>query len=328
MNEINTPEYKYWIDWSKIIGIYLVTLGHGSLVSSEIKTFIYSFHMPLFFIISGLLYKRRGFKDTFVKCWRSLIIPYFIINTILLLLTIGKSYILDGGCTMKEIASYVIPIFIGLGYKVDWLTPLCPPLWFLIALFCIQLMMSLGRTRLFNFILSTICIGLFYYLNVILAIDLWFPIDSAMLALPFFVIGYEYKKYFNRDVSVYCVVLLIAFLILVNHYNGRIDIDLCEIGNSLFLFYLGGLLGSICIMQISRYLIKIGGIKEYSSGTILILGFNLMSINFVKNIWMRIFPNIEISSLVGVLLALVICVGFIPFIKFCKKYFSPILGYR
>ena len=51
------------VDWTKIIGIFLVTLGHGNLVSVELNTFIYSFHMPLFFILSGILFKYRNFIE-------------------------------------------------------------------------------------------------------------------------------------------------------------------------------------------------------------------------------------------------------------------------
>lgn len=43
------------IDACKGIGILLVILGHTN-VPSIVHTIIYSFHMPLFFIISGYLF--------------------------------------------------------------------------------------------------------------------------------------------------------------------------------------------------------------------------------------------------------------------------------
>lgn len=42
-----------WIDNARAIGILLVVLGH-SLIPASIQTYIYSFHMPLFFFLSGL----------------------------------------------------------------------------------------------------------------------------------------------------------------------------------------------------------------------------------------------------------------------------------
>ncbi len=43
-----------WLDAARGIGILLVLLGH---TSPSFGKFIYGFHMPLFFIISGFLYK-------------------------------------------------------------------------------------------------------------------------------------------------------------------------------------------------------------------------------------------------------------------------------
>ena len=48
-----------WIDWSKSIAIFLVIWGHVPM-QSETHTIIYSFHMPLFFLISGYLYNPKG----------------------------------------------------------------------------------------------------------------------------------------------------------------------------------------------------------------------------------------------------------------------------
>lgn len=47
--------HYYWIDYAKTIGLLLMILGHGNMVNDEFCHYIYSFHMPLFFIISGLL---------------------------------------------------------------------------------------------------------------------------------------------------------------------------------------------------------------------------------------------------------------------------------
>ena len=51
-----------WIDWMKTIGIYLVILGH---FQSVLEKFIYIFHVPLFFIISGILCKKESCHNIF-----------------------------------------------------------------------------------------------------------------------------------------------------------------------------------------------------------------------------------------------------------------------
>ena len=60
-----------WIDRSKGIGIFLVILGHASL-PYEVSKFIFSFHIPLFFFLSGYLFypTKHPFFFRFVKEYR------------------------------------------------------------------------------------------------------------------------------------------------------------------------------------------------------------------------------------------------------------------
>ena len=73
-----------WIDWAKAIAITFVVFGHiPEERGSFLLNFIVTFHMPLFFFISGYLTKKEYFsKETFKKYTHTLIIPYFIYNII------------------------------------------------------------------------------------------------------------------------------------------------------------------------------------------------------------------------------------------------------
>lgn len=68
---------KDWIDWSKAILIWLMVLGHTGL-SGYGREFVYVFHMPAFFIISGYLYKPHSWFRTL----RSLGIPVICFSLI------------------------------------------------------------------------------------------------------------------------------------------------------------------------------------------------------------------------------------------------------
>ena len=81
------------LDLMKGIGIILVYLGHNfnlkGLENNEIFLYIYriiySFHMPLFFLISGFLMnngKEIHLKKYYVHKIRRILIPYFFINLI------------------------------------------------------------------------------------------------------------------------------------------------------------------------------------------------------------------------------------------------------
>jgi fucose 4-O-acetylase-like acetyltransferase len=56
-----------WIFIAKGLGIFLVVVGHFYTESSptywsEMRKIIYSFHMPLFFILSGYLYSHAKYS--------------------------------------------------------------------------------------------------------------------------------------------------------------------------------------------------------------------------------------------------------------------------
>lgn len=70
------------------LGIFLVILGHSHPIGTEypqwINTFIYRFHMPLFFLISGVLIfystrlKKEGMKRWFLENCIKILIPYVV----------------------------------------------------------------------------------------------------------------------------------------------------------------------------------------------------------------------------------------------------------
>lgn len=77
-----------WIDICKGLGIFLVVIGHTGIAKASQTAYdwIYSFHMPFFYMISGLVFNETKY-DTFGKYikrrLKTLVIPFFILNTIL-----------------------------------------------------------------------------------------------------------------------------------------------------------------------------------------------------------------------------------------------------
>ena len=73
-----------WLDVGKGIGMVLVIFAHDH-IPKTLKTFIYTFHMPLFFFLSGFLFspaKYRSSSSFFISKCKSLIIPYFSFSII------------------------------------------------------------------------------------------------------------------------------------------------------------------------------------------------------------------------------------------------------
>lgn len=92
----NTPSGRIgWIDAAKGIGLICVILGH--LHIPLVDTWVYFFHMPLFFFLSGVVSSGRKYDfPTFLrKKLQSLVVPYFTLGGGILLFQ-GLLYALEG----------------------------------------------------------------------------------------------------------------------------------------------------------------------------------------------------------------------------------------
>lgn len=94
-----------WIDISKGSGMLLIMLGHAP-IPEELKKAIYTFHVPLFFLLSGILFsvqKYSSFGSFFKRKFITLVVPYLsfsILNYIFWLLVyhnVGNNPYTNGG---------------------------------------------------------------------------------------------------------------------------------------------------------------------------------------------------------------------------------------
>lgn len=112
------------LDIAKGIGIILVVIGHCVNTESLPGKVIYSFHMPLFFIISGILFNPKINYDFQMFCKKrakQLLIPAFYFTV----LSIGVGWLLGEDTTdsIKRLSWEGLPV----------------PLWFLVDLFLVEL---------------------------------------------------------------------------------------------------------------------------------------------------------------------------------------------
>lgn len=137
-----------WVDYAKGIGILLVVLGHvidglnpashantnSSVILMKTYDLIYGFHMPLFFLLSGLFVERSLQKDGFFKQkLLTIVIPYFIWS-----LFQGVTNVLLSGLTNSK-----------PDWSVVFLIPIFPyaQFWFLYALFiCFAIYFLMRKT--------------------------------------------------------------------------------------------------------------------------------------------------------------------------------------
>lgn len=58
---MDKEERNQIIDISKGLGIFLVVWGH--VINNQANIYIFSFHMPLFFFLSGLFHRNEQFTN-------------------------------------------------------------------------------------------------------------------------------------------------------------------------------------------------------------------------------------------------------------------------
>ena len=135
---MNTGKRILWIDYAKSICIYLVLLGHAH-ASQPVTDFIYTFHMPLFFFLSGCLFsfeKHPNFKEFAIKRFKGLMVPYLWINliTYLFWLLAGRNFGEDATISTTWY-SPIIGILLGYSKQMIHNTPM----WFFICLYFLEI---------------------------------------------------------------------------------------------------------------------------------------------------------------------------------------------
>lgn len=130
-----------WIDALKGYGIVLVVFGHCITYLENpgypyelIWKYIASFNMPLFFMISGYLYKTSdgGFKNCFLRKMKAMGIPFLVASVLFIPLGYLRAKMTGGRYSVADDIKYVIS-FSTFGYTLNGVT------WFLVALFWIYI---------------------------------------------------------------------------------------------------------------------------------------------------------------------------------------------
>ena len=325
-------KYIPGIDTLKAFGLWLMVLGHAHLVDDTLRTAIYTFHMPLFFVISGYLFKYRDLKEQIAKSWKGIMVPYLLVNAICLAISL-ISTIRNGELSLTLVWNKVLPICTGLGYGMGAYEPVCTPMWFFYVMFFLQILVNLvGRQTQHCLIFTLGSLALCILMNY-KGIDTLVPIDSLLMAVPFFYLGIWLKTILqkvnidNRIIKVTIPLILLPFGLMIGMYNGRIDMDLFQFGNSVFLFYISAMITCSALIFAS---LQIGGgkiVRLISVGAPIIVGFNLLTISYIKVLVNHLFTG-EWNNFIGLAVSIIVISILILVTVFCRTFIPSILGYR
>ena len=135
-----------YIDAAKGLAMILVVIGHCHWKGHLAGSLIYSFHMPLFFIISGFFLKQLTLRKSVVRSAVNYLRPYLITYCILLAISLVATSI-KGADLLEDLWKCVKTAFYGgkcPGCKGHFIGPM----WFLLGLFWAVITYSFLRNRM------------------------------------------------------------------------------------------------------------------------------------------------------------------------------------
>lgn len=288
------------IDILKAIGIILVVAGHSN---NPFSSYIYTFHMPLFFFISGyLMYKSktRKFKDFIINKIKTIIIPYLVYWVISMIIFLNIFYLfyfhkLAPAININNIKGLIL----GGGYLADNSNNF--PLWYLQHYFIAVIIFEIIRRYIkdkYKIIILIIISLLIIPIQTYLPGRPIFHINVLPAALTFMLIGYEFKRLLTSKEKVFTktnnflgiTLLFLGYVISTKNYG-----DVSKIKS---YYYIIGATLTIISLYILSGNIKENKLLEYiGANTLPILCLHSLVIPVIGKIPNEILLNLGIKNL-------------------------------
>lgn len=273
----DTSGRQVWIDIARGIGISLVVLAHMS-IPPRLTEYICAFHMPLFFFLSGLLYKRRPFAEVVARRLRTLLVPYFLFS--LLALVVHDVVLVDPHQGMAHYGRQLLGIVCA---TVDGPYPLAVfPLWFLMSLFVAQVVFSfvLSISRqdpLRALVLISLLVALGFINSRTIRLAIPWSAATSLVGLLFLAVGYWARRWvagwtsLTSGAGLTAVVLLAGAVGVAANLNDPVIMAHDSYG-SIPLFLVGAICGIAMVLLLSMLLERLYHLAAPLSGAAAVAG--------------------------------------------------------
>lgn len=261
----------YYLDIAKGIGVILMVLGHVPDLTIPSRQFITSFHMPLFFVISGMIINatketEREMGIIVKRKLRSIMLPYLVFSVLSLIVEALCTGILKNGvwevfwehlfgtvCLAGASVFWFLPalffgelIFVGIRKKTS--APVCGALVSIMAV--LAYFAHVGENRL-----QAVYGAAVWYLYLHLFLN---AVIRVFFAAAFVAVGYlAYKLIQKLSDGVWWnlipAFLLMALTLAVSQVNGVTDMNYM-VYNNILLYLVTSVCGSFGILLLCRAL--------------------------------------------------------------------------
>lgn len=220
-----------YIDLARAFCILLMVMGHVGF-GTVFSKWIHSFHMPFFFIVSGLFIRQRTINNFLIVKGKSLILPYLSVGLFhcVLFCLINNKWSLD-------VFAYLL--FNNRGSGI----PIAAALWFLPAIFIAELLFLIFLKMKDSFIYLGACSIICFVIGLII-IDrfgnvLPLSINQALIGVFFIFVGYCFQKIdlLNLAINKWSLVLLFLFTSATVFLNDFVNMRTGEFANPLLFVF-------------------------------------------------------------------------------------------
>lgn len=326
-----------YIDIAKGIGLILVVFGHLFSYNGELSIIIFSFHMPLFFFISGYCFcphKYNDFESFLVKKVKHLVIPYLIFSTL------GFVVSLIIPSWRKGLSTYsLVEVF----FNTQPESLHVGQIWFLICLFWVEILaywiykFFFSGKNAFVITLSLIVFALIGYNIAKLGTGLFiygrfpFKLDTALSALVFYFAGFYFRKlnlkcFYNWKGLLIGVIFAFLNIVISVKYLGWVNI--CAlIFNNIILYYICAFLGIIAVFCISINLSKIKWLSNLGKESLILFSTHSFLIYFStyilsKILGYQVINGENIPTAYSLIIGIIIVLLFVMIINIKRGIFN------
>lgn len=330
------------VDTMKAIGMVLVVVGHSPGLEPFIKHVIYSFHMPLFFFISGLLLTEAKlalpYSAYFSVLWKGLVLPYlffFVVSYLYWLPThdMAESAVKFVGMSWQE---PLMGVLVGNGDALF----VNVVLWFFTCLFTTSLIFFVAR-KYFSAAFLLVALNGLGFVFALLYDQSWprlpWGLDNAVVAIAFYSAGHFFRGYqkatsarVSRTGARILAFLMLAVVAFVANLNGSVDLNTLHFGNYRSLYFIGAYLGIFALFYFSIGLPATRVFRWLSQNTIIIFPIHLLMFSVFTGIAVVAFGfphDFKESSFIWTLLfPAAALLSSYPASVFIRRFFPFVIG--
>lgn len=298
-----------YLDLVKGFSIILIVLGHIYRRGGLVSKYIYSFHVPIFFIVTGMLLKYKNennIKKVIINRFKGIMIPYFIFDFFNIIV-----YLCLNGFTYQNICWNIIDTIILFGRGATWFLP---------CLFIAEVSFIIIRNVFKNDKVHIMCCLVCFFIPIFITAPnaIIFVLFRSMIAIGFICFGYYIfeKQYYKNYIF---IILIILFIVLPK--NSDAELYALKFGN-VFLYIVNAIVGSLMLITIFKKLKTNKVLKNIGTNSLIIMGTHQNILNIIFYILNSRFEG----YIEGTILLFVVFIIEFPIIYIINNYLPFIIG--